>query len=100
MIGIANNGEEAVLKFKSFSERPDIILMDYRMPIKNGIEAAKEILKIDNKSKIIFISAEGNAKDKFLSIGAICFIEKPFTIKKLVKKIKNVLLKQRSYGVA
>ncbi len=50
----AYNGRDAINKFKSFSENPDIILMDYRMPIKNGLDAAKEILEIDNKSKIIF----------------------------------------------
>jgi len=54
IIGIANNGEEAVIMFKSFSKRPDIILMDYRMPIKNGIETIKAILQINDSSRIKF----------------------------------------------
>ena len=46
--GIASNGEEAIKMFKSFSpeQKPDIILMDHRMPIKNGLETTKEILEI------------------------------------------------------
>ena len=58
ILGKANNGEEAVEMYKGFNDKPDIILMDHRMPIKTGIEASKEILQIDNKAKIIFASAD------------------------------------------
>jgi len=87
----ANNGEKAVNMYKSLQEKPDIILMDHRMPIKNGIEASKEILAIDNHSKIIFLSADASIKNKALSIGAIKFIEKPFSNNSLIKSIKTVL---------
>jgi len=40
--------------FKSFSKGPDIILIDYRMPIKNGIETIKAILQFNNSSRIKF----------------------------------------------
>ena len=46
VIGTAKNGEEAVQMYKSFPKRPDVIIMDHRMPIKSGIEASKEILEI------------------------------------------------------
>lgn len=91
VIGLANNGLEATIKFKSFTEKPDIILMDHRMPIKNGIEATKEILSMCESSKIIFASADTLVKDVALSIGASKFIEKPFEIEDLVKKIEYVL---------
>ncbi len=91
VIGIAKNGAEAVLMYKSFSEKPNIILMDYRMPFKNGLEAAEEILQIDNKSKIIFASADKSIKDKALSLGAINFLCKPFKIDELIQSIKKVL---------
>lgn len=91
VIGLANNGMEATIKFKSFAEKPDIILMDHRMPIKNGIEATKEILSMCESSKIIFVSADILVKDVALSIGASIFIEKPFEIEDLVEIIENVL---------
>lgn len=91
VIGLANNGLEATIKFKSFTEKPDIILMDHRMPIKNGIEATKEILSMGESSKIIFASADTLVKDVALSIGASIFIEKPFEIEDLVEKIEYVL---------
>lgn len=91
IVAIANNGDEAVRMYKSFSDKPEIILMDHRMPIKNGIEATKEILEISNHSRIIFASADNSIKRLALSIGAISFIEKPFELKKLINEIKKVL---------
>lgn len=93
VVGVAKNGEEAVSMFKSFSQKPDIILMDHRMPIKNGIEAAKEILQIDKSTKIIFASADNSIKEKAFSIGALSFKDKPFTNKLLISNINKALNK-------
>jgi len=90
VIGEAKNGEEAVSLYITFPKKPDIILMDHRMPIKNGIEATKQILNINKKSKIIFTSADISIKQEALSIGAKSFIDKPFTITELIDKIKKV----------
>ena len=77
--------------YKSFIEKPDIILMDHRMPIKNGIEVVKEILQIDSNSKIIFASADSTIKSEALSIGAVSFLEKPFSMNTLINEIKKVI---------
>jgi len=91
IVNTATNGEEAVNMYKSFSVKPDIILMDHRMPIKNGLEASKEILQIDKSSKIIFISADQTIKKSALALGALDFIGKPFTMKILIDSIKKAL---------
>ncbi len=91
VIDKASNGKEAIEKFKSFSLKPDIILMDHRMPKKNGIEASKEILKIDKNVKIIFTTADNSVKKEALSIGAFSFKNKPFTIEKLIDNINKAL---------
>jgi FixJ family two-component response regulator len=75
--------------FKSFSDKPKVILMDNRMPIKSGIEASKEILLIDKNIKIIFISADITIKEEALSIGAFGFWDKPFLIDSLIDDIKK-----------
>ena len=64
IVGVAKNGVEAIEKFRSYSLKPDIILMDHRMPLKNGIDAAREIMQINSKSKIIFISADETVKEE------------------------------------
>ncbi|MFX1277121.1 MAG: response regulator [Promethearchaeota archaeon] len=90
VIDTAINGEEAVEKFKSFLEKPEIIIMDYRMPLKNGIDATKEILKLDSDSRIIFASADSSIETLALSIGAISFLEKPFDIDNLIDLIQKI----------
>ena len=39
VVGTAENGVEAIEKFAALEGCPDAIIMDYRMPIKNGIQA-------------------------------------------------------------
>lgn len=90
-MGIAKDGEEAVEKYKTFSEKPKVILMDHRMPKKNGIEASKIILQMDDKVKIIFISADNSIKEEALSIGAFSFWAKPFTINQIVNEINRAI---------
>jgi len=91
IIGKANNGKEAIEIFISSTLKPDIILMDHRMPIKNGIETASEILKLNSHTKIIFISADNSIKKKAFSIGASSFLEKPFNLEQLHNEIEKVL---------
>ncbi len=90
VIGISDNGESAIDKFKSFSEKPDIIIMDHNLPFKNGLETAIEIIRIHNESKIIFVSANDDIKDISLAIGAVKFLNKPFEIRKLIETINHV----------
>ena len=91
VVGSAKDGDEAVNMYNRFSTKPDIILMDHRMPIKNGIEATKEILhnSSDIKPKIIFISADRSIKEKALSIGVISFKNKPFSLERLFNNIEK-----------
>ena len=87
----AMNGKEAVDVYKSHLHNPDIVLMDHRMPIKNGIEASKEILEIDKKTKIIFLSADSTVEGDAISLGVKKFVKKPFLTKQLIREITNVL---------
>jgi len=91
IVGSAKDGEEAVNMYNHFLTKPDIILMDHRMPIKNGIEATKEILQnsSDIKPKIIFVSADRSIKETALSIGVISFKNKPFSLERLFNNIEK-----------
>ena len=73
IVDTAFNGEEALLKFESMEAKPDLIIMDHRMPIKNGLEATKEILELEPKAKILFISADVSQENKALAAGAVGF---------------------------
>lgn len=90
VIGSAINGEEAVRKFKNLQNKPDIIIMDYNMPIKNGIDATKEIIEIDKNAKIVVVSGDNSIKKEAISVGAIDFNEKPFKLTELHQKLIDV----------
>ncbi|MBN1799915.1 MAG: response regulator [Candidatus Lokiarchaeota archaeon] len=91
ILGKAVDGEEAIQKFASFSEKPDVIVIDHRVPKKNGIEIMNEILKIDNFAKIIFVSADFSVKEEALLKGAFSFLIKPITQEELLFEINNAL---------
>jgi len=97
VLGIANNGEEAIRMFNFFTIKPDIIILDYRMPIKNGIDALKEILQIDHNSKVIFASADKTIKEEVYANGAMGFLDKPFTHQKLIYTLNKCLNSQKLY---
>ncbi len=87
-LAVAHNGREAIEAYKSF--KPDVVLMDIVMPEMDGIQATKEILKIDPNAKILAVTAYTTHKGKaILEAGARETIEKPFTRKKLLETIEK-----------
>jgi two-component system chemotaxis response regulator CheY len=90
VVGSASNGREAVERFKQFQTKPDIILMDHRMPVMSGLEATKKILELSNDPHIIFISADRSVKEEALSLGVVSFLEKPISLNDLIHFLKTL----------
>ena len=89
----AFDGEEAIKKYIECTPRPHVVLMDYRLPILNGIETTKEILKYDPDAKIIFLSADISVKEEALGAGAIAFLKKPVSMSEMVGTVESALKK-------
>lgn len=89
--GEAENGLKAVEKFKEVS--PDLVLMDITMPEMDGIQALKEIKKIDSSALVIMCSAMGQQAMVIESIqaGAKDFIVKPFQAERVIEAVKKVV---------
>lgn len=87
VLDFARNGAEAVEKFARLTTRPDVIIMDHRMPIKDGLQATREILRIDPAAKVIFASADASIETEARSLGAVSFKKKPFTLDRLIGNI-------------
>lgn len=87
----AEDGEQALEKYNNFS--PDMILLDIRMPKKNGMDVLREIKIHDHSIPIIMLTAYGDTDSAIeaLNIGAIDYLTKPFDIKQLKLLIKKVL---------
>ena len=78
MVGEASNGVEAVERYKEL--KPDLTTMDLVMPFKNGIEATREILRVDAKAVVVMCSALGQESlvKEAIEAGASDFNVKPW----------------------
>lgn len=87
----AKDGEEAFNQF--LDGEPDMIILDYKMPVLDGMEVLKRINKINSKIPVIMITAHGSteAAIEAMKHGAIDYIQKPFDIEELKIKIRKSL---------
>jgi two-component system chemotaxis response regulator CheY len=90
VIGVASDGDEAVKKYKDFGKKPVIVIMDQRMPVKDGVTATQEILKMNPDAKILFGSADLQIKGDAIKAGAKDFLLKPFRIEELLEAIEEI----------
>ncbi len=88
-----NSGEAAIAKVKEKSF--DVILMDIKMPVMNGVEAFKQIKKISPRTAVIMVTAYSleNLINEALAEGAFGVLHKPLDIDKLIEQIE--LAKER-----
>jgi CheY-like chemotaxis protein len=87
----ARDGEEAVRLIRSMPSKPDAIIMDHRMPGKDGIETTKEIRAIDPSIPIIFSSADETVREQAIRAGAVSFWTKPFPISMLIDATMDIV---------
>ncbi|WP_300702087.1 ATP-binding protein [Bacteroides sp.] len=90
-ISWAVNGEEAVNSF--LREQPDLILMDIRMPIMNGVQATEKIRTIAPNLPIIAVTANAFFIEQQQALAAGCndVISKPYTFEKLSETISKYI---------
>ncbi len=98
---LATNGQEALEKINE--QKPDLILLDYRMPYLNGFEVCQHVR--ENKSlkniPIIIITA-GLSTLTNEDIALVCadaWISKPFDIEELFQTIEKLLTKSTRSGI-
>ncbi len=89
--GEAADGFEAIEKFKEL--KPDLVTMDIIMPKCTGIEALKEIIKLDKNARVIVITAidQREALMDAIKSGAKDFIVKPFDEERVVSAVSKAL---------
>lgn len=82
-VDAAFNGEEAVRKVKSV--RPHLVLLDIKMPGKDGLAILREIRHVDPVVAVIIMTAIHDEKiaEKALQIGACGYVKKPFEFEHL-----------------
>jgi signal transduction histidine kinase/DNA-binding response OmpR family regulator len=95
----AENGQEAVNLVREFL--PDIVFMDIRMPVMNGLDAMR-IIKSEYSSQLIKVvaitaSVLDNHRKLVIELGADDFISKPFRLDDIFSCVKKLLLVEFDY---
>jgi two-component system chemotaxis response regulator CheY len=95
IVGEAQNGAEAIEKYKSL--RPDVVTMDMVMPGVDGIAAVRAIVADDPDAKIVMCTSMGQEAllNEAIEAGAKTYITKPFQPAKILESIGKVLEPQR-----
>ena len=85
VVGEATNGQEAIEFAESL--RPDIAILDVKMPVLDGISAAEQIINI---APVLMLTAfsQRDLVERARDAGAMAYVVKPFTINDLIPSIE------------
>ncbi len=90
---LAKDGKEALAKFEK--ETPQVVVMDIRMPVMDGIEALITLLGKDRQVPVILNTAYPQYKENFMTWGAEAYVVKSSDLTELKQKIREVLGKRK-----
>lgn len=91
VVGEAEDGSEAVDQYQTL--KPDLVTMDLMMPQMNGIDAVREIMKLDSTACIIMCSSVGQEAlvTEAMEAGARGYLVKPFQPPQLLAVAERAL---------
>ena len=96
-VAVAGDGEEAMTAIAE--HRPDLVLLDWMLPLMSGIEVCRQIRRQTDTANlpIIMLTARGEEGDRIrgLDAGADDYVAKPFSPTELISRIRAVLRRIR-----
>ncbi len=86
-----DNGQQALDKLKE--KNYDLILLDVRMPVMDGLETLGQIVKTESDAFVVMITAHGNVRDavQAIKLGAYDYLQKPLNKDKILEIVKKSL---------
>lgn len=90
VVDTAHNGKDGLEKAKR--HQPDIVISDVKMPVMNGIEMARDIVKVYPETKFIFSSGyeDVGLLKEALEVRAYCYLTKPLKHKELIEVLRKL----------
>jgi two-component system, chemotaxis family, chemotaxis protein CheY len=91
VVGEAESGVEAVQRYQEL--KPDLVTMDIVMPEMGGIDAVREIIKLDPDARILMCSAMGQQAlvVEAIQAGAKDFVVKPFQPARVLEAVQRLV---------
>ncbi len=98
VIGAVSTGEEAIAAF--VRQRPDIVLMDLRLPAMSGVEAIRAIRQSDPGARVVVLTMYDGDEDvhRALAAGATAYLLKDSLSDDLIRVIREVHAGERPVG--
>jgi len=93
-IKLAENGKEALASIGEMP--PDLVVLDIRMPVMDGLEALGKIIGKERNIPVIIHSAYSSYKDDFISWAADDFVVKSADLTGLKRKIRELLERKKT----
>ncbi|MHA1585760.1 MAG: response regulator [Candidatus Heimdallarchaeota archaeon] len=90
VICVAADGVEAIKLYQKLEEKPDLIILDFRMPKKNGLEVSQEILDYNSSTDILMISGDPFIDRKAVISRGVNVMQKPVNINALLQEIRTI----------
>jgi len=90
VVGEAKTGREAVQLAKEL--RPDVVIMDIAMPLLNGVQATRQILRDHSQAKVLILSAYADPVyvDQVIGMGIAAYLVKQTSAEVLAKAVRKV----------
>lgn len=91
VVDIETNGNEGLIMAQT--NQYDLIVLDIMLPDRDGWSILNELRALDNKVRVIMLTARDNVSDKVkgLNLGADDYLVKPFAFSELVARIQTIL---------
>lgn len=88
---LSANGQKGLELFRR--ERPDVIVLDLKMPGMDGLTVLQQIRSLDPKKPVIVLTGTGTAEaeQKVRALGATEYVEKEFSLHRLGASLKRLL---------
>jgi len=90
VISLASDGDEAIKQYEKLEEKPDLIILDFRMPKKDGLQVTKEIQKINSKTDILMISGDPLFDSRAIISHRVNVMQKPVQMSELLHVIQTL----------
>ncbi|WP_315119688.1 LytTR family DNA-binding domain-containing protein [uncultured Clostridium sp.] len=88
VIEVAHDGEKGLELIKS--KNPDVVFLDINIPLKNGMDLAKEIKNFNNNIEIVFVTAYEKYALNAFEVAALDYILKPYDDKRILSSVNRL----------
>ena len=89
--GVASSADEVLVRYQE--RRPDIVLLDYRMPGASGLSALHDLLALDPQARVVMCSGTGDPDlhTEAMAAGAVDWVLKPIYPRTLIARLRELV---------